>query len=68
MPRKISRFGWVPDLPDARDHLYAAPPERLGRLPASVDLRPACPPVYDQGELGSCTANAIARRPSSSIR
>lgn len=25
-----------------------------------VDLRPFCPPIYDQGELGSCTANAIA--------
>src|SRR6185369_204499 len=23
-------------------------------------LRPQCPPVYDQGQLGSCTANAIA--------
>lgn len=27
-------------------------------LPRSVDLRPKCPPVYDQGEMGSCTANA----------
>jgi C1A family cysteine protease len=59
MTRKISRYGWVPDLPDVRDHLYAAPPERLAKLPPSVDLRPACPPVYDQGDLGSCTANAI---------
>jgi C1A family cysteine protease len=24
-----------------------------------IDLREKCPPVYDQGELGSCTANAI---------
>jgi C1A family cysteine protease len=24
-----------------------------------VDLRAQCPPVYDQGQLGSCTANAI---------
>src|SRR5262249_18753286 len=60
MPRKISRFGWVPDLPDHRDHLYAAPPVALRALPSSVDLRPSCPPVYDQGQLGSCTANAIA--------
>ena len=29
-------------------------------LPPSVDLRPFCPPVLDQGELGSCTANALA--------
>jgi C1A family cysteine protease len=33
----------------------------LGTLPASVDLRTQCPPkVYDQGQLGSCTANAIS--------
>jgi C1A family cysteine protease len=29
-------------------------------LPASVDLRPTCPPIVDQGNLGSCTANALA--------
>lgn len=29
-------------------------------LPESVDLRPSCPAVYDQGDLGSCTANAWA--------
>jgi len=28
------------------------------KLPVSVDLRSKCPPVYDQGDLGSCTANA----------
>jgi C1A family cysteine protease len=27
-------------------------------LPTEVDLRSKCPPVYDQGTLGSCTANA----------
>ena len=53
-------FGWVPDVPDHRDHLYAAPIEWLVRLPARVDLRRGCPPVYDQGHLGSCTANAIS--------
>jgi C1A family cysteine protease len=53
-------FGWVPDVPDHRDHLYAAPVEWLAKLPAKVDLRTECPPVYDQGQLGSCTANAIA--------
>jgi C1A family cysteine protease len=57
---KIQRYGWIPDLPDARDHLYAAPLAVLGALPAKVDLRAQCPGVYDQGELGSCTGNAIA--------
>jgi C1A family cysteine protease len=27
--------------------------------PATVDLRSKMPPVYDQGQLGSCTANAL---------
>ena len=60
MNRKIKRYGWIPDLPDQRDHVYSAPQPVLARLPKKVDLRPKCPPVFDQGELGSCTANAIA--------
>lgn len=60
MEHKIKRYGWVPDLPDHRDHMYAAPGEVVSQLPSQVDLRNQCPPVYDQGELGSCTANAIA--------
>jgi C1A family cysteine protease len=60
MPRKIQRYGWIPDYQDTRDYLYAAPIEIFKALPSSVDLRPGCPPVYDQGQLGSCTANAIA--------
>jgi C1A family cysteine protease len=51
----------LPDLPDHRDHIFSAPAPVLTVLPPKVDLRPACPPtVYDQGRLGSCTANAIA--------
>jgi C1A family cysteine protease len=60
MSHKIQHYGWVPDLPDQRDYLYSAPIHILKALPASVDLRPGCPPVYDQLQLGSCTANAIA--------
>jgi len=55
-----ARYGWQPDLPDQRDHSYAAPLAAIGPVPAKVDLRRECPPVYDQGQLGSCTANAIA--------
>ena len=29
-------------------------------LPVSIDLRSECPPVYDQGQLGSSTGNGIA--------
>lgn len=53
-------YGWLPDVPDQRDHLFAAPPEVIGALPPSTDLTAKCPPIYDQGQLGSCTANAIA--------
>ncbi len=58
--REIKRFGWTPDLPDARDYMYSAPEAVLTKLPTKVDLRGTkMPKVYDQGELGSCTANAI---------
>ena len=54
-------YGWNRDLADARDYVYAAPLMRFPKgLPASVDLRSACPPIYDQGQLGSCTGNGIA--------
>jgi C1A family cysteine protease len=59
--RRSKRFyGWVPDLPDHRDFFYAAPGKLLRALPSRVDLRTNCPPVYNQGKLHSCTANAIA--------
>jgi C1A family cysteine protease len=53
-------YGWQPDVPDHRDHLYAAPLIYQAKLPVQADLRKKCPAVYDQGQLGSCTANAIA--------
>ena len=60
--KKIVRgYGWRPDMPDHRDYMFSHPilevPENL---PSSVDLTTSMPPVYDQGDLGSCTANAIA--------
>jgi C1A family cysteine protease len=60
MAYATKHYGWIRDIPDQRDHLYAAPVVALAALPPSVDLRAACPPVYDQGQLGSCTANGIA--------
>jgi len=58
--QSIGKYGWRPDLPDQRDLLYATPHPVALALPSRVDLRPGCPPVYDQGQLSSCTANAIA--------
>ena len=53
----MRRYGWRPDLRDHRDFVYQP---RVARIPDAVDLRPGCPAVYDQGQLGSCTGNAIA--------
>ena len=60
MPRQVGGFGWVRDLPDHRDLLFSVSLGTLRKLPSSVDLRSGCPPVYNQGRIGSCTANAIA--------
>jgi len=59
-------FGWLPDLPDPRDYTSTHP--KIAPLlakkpvftPKSVDLRAFCPPICDQGQIGSCTANAAA--------
>lgn len=56
--RKIQGYGWTPDLPDHRDHFLSV--QAATALPTKVDLRSSMPPVYDQGQLGSCTGNAIA--------
>lgn len=53
-------YGWNPDRPDQRDRLYAAIAAPPKKLPSSVDLRATCSAVEDQGQLGSCTANALA--------
>lgn len=64
MPRTTRWLGWKPDLPDYRDHLFSVPAGVLQSLPASYDLTQVDPrinfPIYDQGEIGSCTANALA--------
>ena len=53
-------YGWLPDLPDYRDMMYQAPAPMLAALPPSANLQNNCPGVYNQGQLGSCTANAIS--------
>jgi C1A family cysteine protease len=57
-PRR-RRYGWRPDTPDQRDHRYGAVYRVPARLPAVVDLRKKMSPVEDQGQLGSCTGNAL---------
>jgi C1A family cysteine protease len=55
--RKIHGYGWKPSLPDLRDHV--ADTADLKVLD-EVDPRADLPAVFDQGQLGSCTANAVA--------
>jgi hypothetical protein len=45
------------------DWQYRAHPSIVRRLPAIVDLRRQCPPVYGQLHLNSCSANAVAAAP-----
>jgi C1A family cysteine protease len=39
--------------------MFSAPDSILTKMPTKVDLTSKMPLVYDQGQLGSCTANAI---------
>jgi C1A family cysteine protease len=57
--RKVARYGWVPDIPDNRDLMFRKVYRVPATLPSAVDLRPQCSKVEDQGQLGSCTANAL---------
>lgn len=64
----LKGMGWIPDYPDFRDYhpdneeisKLMKPVMRAKTLKAqqSVDLREWCSPVEDQGQIGSCTANA----------
>src|SRR5437016_608930 len=56
---RFGGYGWKPQLPDQRDIPLAVRADIMASLPTRVDLRAKCPPVYDQGQLGSCTANAL---------
>jgi Papain family cysteine protease len=53
-----ARYNWQPDLPDHRDHMFEIPFSRV--IPLSIDLSSKFPPPFDQGDLGSCTGNALA--------
>lgn len=65
-------MGWQRDIPDVRDYspktkevakLFGSPKVRsplktADSQPAKIDLSKWCSPVEDQGDLGSCTAQA----------
>jgi C1A family cysteine protease len=55
----IHNYGWKRDIPSPFDPVH----EHLALSAAPVlpesDMRPAWPPIYDQGALGSCTGNGL---------
>ena len=51
-------YGWKRGLPRPKTNIFST--TFAGALPDQVDHRSLMPPVYDQGDLGSCTANAFA--------
>lgn len=70
---RVLGTGWLLSTPDMRDYTSETPaiaeilsalgidpnsPPNGKDLPNRMDLRAGCSPVEDQGELGSCTANA----------
>lgn len=55
------KYNVRPDAVDMRDKMFrTAIFNTPDVLPSAVDLRDKCSPIVDQGQLGSCTANAMA--------
>lgn len=62
-PKAQRSYGWKKPTAcegGCRAVRYVPPLHLLHSPPPRVDLRPGCPPVYDQGQLGACTAHAWA--------
>lgn len=53
------KYGYKPELTDHRDKLYRLIAPSVS-LPVAVDLRPSCPPIFDQEDLGACTASGLS--------
>lgn len=56
----VESFGWMPDLPDLADETLASLPVLEADLPKKISLKSQFPAPYNQGQIGSCTANALA--------
>lgn len=64
------KFGWIPDYPDIRDYteehekikplISKLGVDKASSLPTRSDLRKWCSSVENQGNIGSCTSNAVA--------
>ena len=58
--RSPSRYGWIPSLPDRRDYKLIHPQAKVAALPSNIDLSAGMPPVWDQGQAGSCVGHACS--------
>lgn len=59
----IKGMGWRADNPDMRDHIFQPmllATATMAPRPKLVSLRSRMPGIYDQGQIGSCTGNALA--------
>ena len=57
-PTPLPPYHWKKDPVDNRDFVYQL--SSIPIMPPKVDLRPYASPIDDQGNLSSCTGNAIA--------
>lgn len=55
----VRKYGYKIDKVDSRDLVKVFSDFTHSKI-GKIDLRLKCPKVYDQGSLGSCTANAIS--------
>lgn len=55
------KYGWKPDIPDARDLKYGLvfAPKADEVLPSKVDLRKWCSPIENQLSANSCVGNGL---------
>lgn len=58
--RSPRKYGWVRQLPDFRDCHIVHSDAAVASRPPSRNLADKMPPVYDQGQVGSCVGNSTA--------
>lgn len=54
------KFGFIKQKEDNRDFTFTARPAQVIAIPTSADLRQFDTPILDQGNIGSCTSQALA--------
>ena len=61
MNKRFGSYGYIPDPVDSRDHQFSLHPKAMDPtpLPDTVNMMGGMPPVYDQGQMNSCVANAV---------